>query len=196
MSPRAKISAKANRSTPPNSPSTWTTCAKVCAPADYQKPDRFFARTYLTKNLASLATEVVRRLSGHRTETNAVFNLATQFGGGKTHALTLLYHLARKGPAAHRWAGVPQSCSPRPGSRKSPRPPPPFSSATSSIPSKAAVANDGTPLRKTPWADIAWQLGGAKAFALVAEHEKSRSPRRRSHPPAFAQRQAQPHPAG
>ena len=27
------------------------------APADYQKPERFFERTYLTKNLASMSTE-------------------------------------------------------------------------------------------------------------------------------------------
>lgn len=74
-----------------------------CAPADYQKPDRFFARTYLTKNLGALSAEVVRRLSGIRTETNAVFNLATQFGGGKTHALTLLFHLTRNWPAMTEW---------------------------------------------------------------------------------------------
>src|SRR6266404_3029828 len=78
------------------------------APADYQMPERFFERTYLTKNLASLASEVIRRLSGEKTETNAIFNLATQFGGGKTHARTLLYHLAKQGPAANRFAGVGQ----------------------------------------------------------------------------------------
>src|SRR5688572_12711621 len=76
------------------------------APADYREPDRFFARTYLTRNLTALAAEVIRRLSGERTETSAVFNLATQFGGGKTHALTLLYHLAKHGPAAKEWVGV------------------------------------------------------------------------------------------
>src|SRR6266699_5078679 len=48
------------------------------APADCQKPDRFFGRTYLTKNLSALASQVMRRLSGERTETSAVFNLATQ----------------------------------------------------------------------------------------------------------------------
>ncbi len=56
------------------------------APADYLNPERFFERTYVTKNLASLASEVIRRLSGERTETNAIFNLSTQFGGGKTNA--------------------------------------------------------------------------------------------------------------
>jgi predicted AAA+ superfamily ATPase len=67
-----------------------------------RSPTVFFARTYITKNLAALAAEVVRRLSGQRTETSAVFNLATQFGGGKTHALTLLFHLARNGSVAQR----------------------------------------------------------------------------------------------
>lgn len=52
------------------------------APAVYQKPERFFERTYLTKGLTSLAAEVLRRLSGEKTETSAVFNMTTQFGGG------------------------------------------------------------------------------------------------------------------
>jgi Protein of unknown function (DUF499) len=152
-----------------------------CAPPDYQKPDRFFARTYLTKNLSALATEVVRRLSGQRTETSAVFNLATQFGGGKTHALTLLFHLARNGSASHRWAGVPQILAAA-GVKEIPK-------ATTAVfvgnefdSIKGRGGDDGTPLRKTPWADIAWQLGLAagrqaadKNFALVAEHEKTKT---------------------
>src|ERR671929_2184593 len=78
------------------------------APTDYQKPERFFDRTYLTQNLTALSAEVVRRLSGVQTETSAVFNLTTQFGGGKTHFLTLLYHLASQGPKADRCNGVPR----------------------------------------------------------------------------------------
>ena len=38
--------------------------------------------------------------------TSAVFNMTTQFGGGKTHALTMLYHLAKLGSAANGWRGV------------------------------------------------------------------------------------------
>ena len=53
-----------------------------------------------------LAAEVIRRLSGVKLETSAVFNMATQFGGGKTHALTMLYHLAAGGPAAKDWQGI------------------------------------------------------------------------------------------
>src|SRR6202040_845570 len=76
------------------------------APSDYQNPDQFFERTFLTQTLTTLAAEVLRRLSGEKTETSAIFNMATQFGGGKTHALTLLYHLAKNGPKSHSWTGV------------------------------------------------------------------------------------------
>jgi Protein of unknown function (DUF499) len=140
------------------------------APADYQKPERFFERTYLTKNLASLASEVIRRLSGERTETNAIFNLATQFGGGKTHALTLLYHLAKHGSAANRWAGVPQLLS-RAKMGNVPKAEAAVFVGTEFDSITGRGGSDGTPLRKTPWGEIAWQLGGQTAFAVVAEHE-------------------------
>jgi hypothetical protein len=140
------------------------------APVDYKEPERFFERTYLTKYLTDLGAQVVRRLSGVKTETSAVFNLATQFGGGKTHALTLLYHLAKHGAAANKWTGVQKILQ---------------QAEISSIP-EAAVAvfvgtefdslqgrggDDGTPLRKTPWGEIAFQLGGAEALTVLSEHE-------------------------
>ncbi len=142
------------------------------APDDYKLPQRFFERTYLTENLAALGAEVVRRLSGLTTETSAVFNMTTQFGGGKTHALTLLYHLAKNGSAANGWRGVAKILG-RAGIK--------------SVPDNCAIAvfvgtefdsltgrggSDGTPLRKTPWGEIAFQLGGAEAFAHVAQHDK------------------------
>jgi hypothetical protein len=141
------------------------------APADYQKPEQFLERTYLTQTLTALGAEVIRRLSGEKTETSAVFNMATQFGGGKTHALTLLYHLAKGGSKADKWMGVPRVLE---------------KAGISSVPEAATAVfvgtefdsltgrggNDGTPLRKTPWGEIAFQLGGEESFAKVAEHEK------------------------
>jgi hypothetical protein len=141
------------------------------APADYQKPERFFERTYLTKNLASLASEVIRRLSGEKTETNAIFNLSTQFGGGKTHALTLLYHLARQGPAANKFAGVSTLLA-KAGIAGVPKADAAVFVGTEFDSISGRGGKDGTPLRKTPWGEIAWQLGGANAFATVAEHDK------------------------
>ncbi len=141
------------------------------APEDYQKPERFFERTYLTQNLTGFAAEVIRRLSGAKTETSAVFNMATAFGGGKTHALTLLYHLARNGRKADRWMGVNKLLD-KAGIGAVPQAATAVFVGTEFDSLVGRGGDDGTPLRKTPWGEIAFQLGGEPAFALVAEHEK------------------------
>lgn len=140
------------------------------APDYYRDPQEFFERTYLTQTLKQLAGEVARRLSGEVTQTSAVFNLATQFGGGKTHSLTLLYHLAQYGEEAANWSGVheilresrlnhfPQAATAIFVGEK-------FDSLT------GRGGNDGTPLRRTPWGEIAYQLGGEEYLAVVAQHE-------------------------
>ena len=74
--------------------------------ADYVKPKRFFDRTFMTKSLLDLSSQVLRRLSGIKVETSAVFNMATQFGGGKTHSLTALFHRAASRGQAGRLRGV------------------------------------------------------------------------------------------
>jgi hypothetical protein len=140
------------------------------APEDYQKPERFFERTYLTANLTDLAAQVVRRLSGERTETSAVFNLSTQFGGGKTHALTLLYHLAKNGSAAQGWVGVPRILE-KAGQGTLPQVAVAVFVGTEFDSLTGRGGKDREPLRKTPWGEIAYQLGGADALAVLAEHE-------------------------
>ena len=141
------------------------------APKDYQDPKRFFERTYLTKGLTDLASEVIRRLSGEKTETSAVFNMATQFGGGKTHALTLLYHLAQNGPSANAWLGV-KSLLTKAGVETVPAAATATFVGTEFDSLTGRGGTDGTPLRKTPWGEIAFQLGGEEGLAIVAEHEK------------------------
>lgn len=141
------------------------------APEDYKNPQRFFDRTFLTENLTGLGAEVMRRLSGITTETSAVFNMTTQFGGGKTHALTLLYHLARHGSAGNGWRGVAKILQ---------------RADIQTVPDHCAVAvfvgtefdsvtgrggDDGTPRRRTPWGELAWQLGGEESFVHVAQHD-------------------------
>lgn len=140
------------------------------APEDYQQPERFFERTYLTTNLTDLAAQVVRRLSGERTETSAVFNLSTQFGGGKTHALTLLYHLAKYGPSTQGWVGVPRILE-KAGKNTSPKAAVAVFVGTEFDSLTGRGGKDGTPLRKTPWGEIAYQLGGNEALSVLAEHE-------------------------
>ena len=55
--------------------------------------------------------------------------------------------------------------------RTCPTPPWPCSWARRSIRS-AGRGGDGEPVRKTPWGEIAWQLGGAASFAAVAGHDR------------------------
>ena len=133
------------------------------APAVYQDPEQFFDRTYLTKNLLDLASQAVRRLSGEKTGTSAVFNLATQFGGGKTHSLTLLYHLARHGASAAGWTGV-QKILDVAEQKAIPDAAVAVFVGTEFDPVTGRGGADGTPLRMTPWGEIAFQLGGSDAL--------------------------------
>src|SRR5947209_571624 len=126
------------------------------APRDYTEPERFFDRTYMTGSLLDLSSQVLRRLSGIRVETSALFNMATQFGGGKSHSLTALYHLARNGEKAKAWNGVSRILA---------------KAEIKTVP-EAAVAvfvgtefdpiagrgAEGEPRRKPIWGEIAWQL--------------------------------------
>ncbi len=141
------------------------------APKVYQKPEEFFDRTYLTQNLTGLAAEVIRRLSGIKTEANAVFNLATQFGGGKTHALTLLYHLAKNGPAANGWRGVCKLIE-RAEIKSVPNAEVAVFVGTEFDSIAGRGGTDGAPLRRTPWGEIAFQLSGEAGFKVVAEHDE------------------------
>jgi len=59
----------------------------------YSDAVEFFRRTYLTEGLTDLVARAVRRFSG---DDNAppVINLQTNFGGGKTHSMLALWHVA------------------------------------------------------------------------------------------------------
>ena len=137
---------------------------------DYLEPARFFERTYLTINLLDLSSQVVRRLSGDKVETSAVFNMATQFGGGKTHSLTALYHLAHGGEKAAAWKGV-ESILRQANVQKVPK-----ADVAVFVGTEFDVIDGrgepGEPRRLTPWGEIAWQLDKTgKLFEAVAKHD-------------------------
>jgi hypothetical protein len=144
------------------------------ARADYQKPEVFFSKTFLAANLLDLSSQVVRRLSGEAEGTSSVFNLATQFGGGKTHALTLLWHLATSGPQAAVWTGVPDIIK-RAGTGAVPKANVAVFVGTEFDSIAGRGGDDGTPKRYTPWGEIAWQLRGQEGFEIVAEHDAQRT---------------------
>ena len=58
----------------------------------YERPAEFFALTYPTYNLRELAKDVVTRLAGKNDK--AIRQLELTYGGGKTHTLIAMFHLA------------------------------------------------------------------------------------------------------
>src|SRR5687768_3128493 len=66
----------------------------------YTSPEIFFQKTYLTDGLKNIAKRVVLGLNGRQDSENRVISLQTGFGGGKTHTLISLFHLARWGKKA------------------------------------------------------------------------------------------------
>ena len=58
----------------------------------YAEPGEFFASTYFTETMRRLLVDVFGVLAGQPGD--RVLQLRTPFGGGKTHTLLALYHLA------------------------------------------------------------------------------------------------------
>jgi hypothetical protein len=136
------------------------------APEDYRRPDQFFARTCFTRALREHTGMVLRRLSGRTENTAPVLTLITQFGGGKTHTLTTLYHLGMNGDAVAIHNGVADLVR---------------EAGIPSVPkAKVAVfvgnAWDPQPGRETPWIDIARQLAGDSAVAALGTAAKTTPP--------------------
>lgn len=63
-------------------------------PDIYREPDQFFRNTHPTASLSKLCRDTFARLASS-VEGGAILRLSTGFGGGKTHALMTLWHLAQ-----------------------------------------------------------------------------------------------------
>src|SRR5512145_964404 len=64
-------------------------------PNVYLDPEAFFSKTYLTVGLSNVLRKVARALSEESEGGERIISLQTSFGGGKTHSLVALWHLAR-----------------------------------------------------------------------------------------------------
>jgi DNA-binding protein Fis len=89
----------------------------------------------------------------------------------------LLYHLANNGPEAKDWLGVSRLLQAA-GLNAVPAARVAVFVGTEFDPIAGRGGADGTPIRKTPWGEIAFQLGGASALAVLAEHEKQMTQQR------------------
>lgn len=139
---------------------------------EYRNPAEFFRRTFLTGSLKGLLVGALQRLCG--TGGDPVVQLQTNFGGGKTHSMLALYHLfsgtplnelldvetladeaeVKSVPAVKRVVLVGNKISP----------------------GNPSVKEDGTVVH-TLWGELAWQLGGKKAYTrIAADDERATSP--------------------
>ncbi len=139
---------------------------------EYRKPAEFFRRTFLTESLTQLLIGAVKRLAGQGGD--PVVQLQTNFGGGKTHSMLAIYHLFSGTPPGEL-LGIDAVLKDAAVSKLS---------AVKRIvlvgnkisPGNPVTKSDGTVVR-TLWGELAWQLGGTKAFNRVqADDEKATSP--------------------
>jgi predicted AAA+ superfamily ATPase len=140
---------------------------------EYLKPIEFFRRTFLTESLKQLLITAVRRLTGAGGD--PVVQLQTNFGGGKTHSMLALYHLF-SGTTPRELLGVEEILKEAGGNHAFPKVKRVVLVGNRISPGNPVVKSDGTVVR-TLWGELAWQLGGKKAFARVqADDEKGTSP--------------------
>jgi predicted AAA+ superfamily ATPase len=136
------------------------------ATPEYQDAAAFFERTFITEGMRLLLIQVAQRLNGNGGE--PVIQLQTAFGGGKTHTMLAVYHLATRKCALNDLAGIPALID-QAGLMDVPR-------------SRVAVLDGnahapGQPWKhgkqsiRTLWGELAWQLGGEEGFALVKESD-------------------------
>lgn len=140
------------------------------ATPEYQDAALFFQRTFITEGMRLLLDSVVKRLAGKGGD--PVVQLQTAFGGGKTHTLLAVYHLAKGAVPTSELQGIPAILD---------------HAKISELPKARVVVLDGVDLldlaskpRKrgkstihTIWGELAWQLGGDEAYLLVKESDES-----------------------
>lgn len=136
---------------------------------EYLDPAEFFSRTYLTEGLSQLLRQALLRLGGQGGV--PVVDLQTTFGGGKTHSLLALYHLF-SGIALRQLPQEVQDLAHKAGIGELPKVQRAVIVGVEIAPAQPTTKPDGTVV-KTLWGEIAWQLGGADGFALVAEADRT-----------------------
>ena len=128
----------------------------------YQDPTVFFANTHPAEGLKSLLREALGRATGGG-RAAPIVRLETAFGGGKTHSLIALYHLARGARPIGLEEYVPPALLPER--------PIPVAAIVGSALDPAQGVDHGAVTTYTIWGELAYQLG---AYDVLAEADQSR----------------------
>lgn len=125
------------------------------ASAEYQEPVMFFKRTFITEGMRLLLDSVVKRLVGKGGD--PVIQLQTAFGGGKTHTMLAVYHMAKGAADPRKLQGVADILD---------------KAQITELPKANIAVLDGVKVSpsqpkkrgkisvRTLWGELAWQLGG------------------------------------
>jgi uncharacterized protein len=132
------------------------------APSEYQDPEMFFSRTFITEGMKLLLISVAQRLTGQGGD--PVIQLQTAFGGGKTHTMLAVYHMASRAVSSDKLAGIAPLLE---------------QAGIQELPHANVAVIDGIKLSpsqplqhgnitvNTLWGELAWQLLGEEGFEMV-----------------------------
>ncbi len=142
------------------------------SPAVYREATMFFSRTYPTYRMKQLVRDVLLRLAGQGGK--PVQQLQVAYGGGKTHTLITLLHLAEQGP------GLADHPTAQEFSSFASLPQPPRARVALLPLDKLDVKEgmevhgpDGQLFRvRTPWGALAYQLAGEAGYARLKSHDE------------------------
>jgi hypothetical protein len=128
-------------------------------PLEYRDAETFFRKTYPTQGLVNLLSAILSRIAGQG-KGEAVIQIQTPFGGGKTHSLIALYHLLTRSDGLKSLDTISQVLK---------------QTGVDSVPRAQVATFVGTaadPLKgKTPWGELAKQLSH---YPLLREHDQKR----------------------
>lgn len=140
--------------------------ASGAATEEYQDAEKFFSRTFITEGMRLLLMSVAQRLAGQGGD--PVIQLQTAFGGGKTHTMLAVLHLASRQVSTDKLEGIPPLLD---------------EAGIHDLPSAKVAVIDGIKLSpsqpqqhgsvaaNTLWGELAWQLLGDEGYAMVAQSD-------------------------
>lgn len=137
---------------------------------EYKDAHTFFRRTFLTRGLQATLKGVLRRLAG-RDDGVAITQMATVFGGGKTHTLLALYHIVAHGTQVVDLDSVQELLTDTeleiPSARIA------AVDCAQIGPGQPTVTPEGLTLH-TLWGEIAYRLGGVELYEIVRRSDEGR----------------------
>lgn len=132
---------------------------------NYADPRAFFEATYLTPDLRRLLADTMAALSGKKVD--RVLQLRTPFGGGKSHTLVALYHLAKSRPELGAIADLKGMADP--GAIRL------AVLACADLTPGEPRKIKGGPTIRTLWGELAYRLGGAEGYDAVRRIDETPS---------------------